>query len=199
MIKGRYIITTSTGTTIRTWLASPWQQAAFASQALLIGTWTKSKEKNVSPDQSIKRKGSIHTGDQNGDVEGGALNTNIATSKNSTEQTSVRSITHLLDLVAAVKLSITTSLNTLLNGVVTANLGLIRSAVAAVLTVVTNLLIASAVVTGGLNLVGDEGRCRDAESESEDGKDVKEHDDGFEEVLEVLEEAYKWVLNKKSE
>lgn len=127
------------------------------------------------------------------------MNTNIATSKNSTEQTSVRSITHLLDLVAAVKLSITTSLDTLLNGVVTADLGLIRSAVTAVLTIVTNLLVASTIVTRGLNLGGDDRRCRDAESESEDGKDVKEHDDGFEEVLEVLEEDYKWVLNEKSE
>lgn len=121
-------------------------------------------------------RGYIHTGDQDGDVERCALNPNIATSKDGTEKTSIRRITHLLDLVAAVELRITAGLNCLLNGIVATNLRLVASAVAAVLAVVAHLLVPGTVVPGRCDgLAGEQRGGGNAKSESEDGEDVEEH------------------------
>lgn len=126
----------------------PWQQAAFASQALLIGTWTNSTKGSVRIVISKQGGRYIRTGDQDGDVERCALDTKVATTENGTEETSVRSIAHLLDLVAAIELCITASLNTLFNGIVTADFRFVGGTVPTILAIVTHLLISSAVITG---------------------------------------------------
>lgn len=66
-------------------------------------------------------------------------------------------------------------MNTLFNGIVAADLAFVGGAVAAVLAVVTHLLVSGAVITRRFDLADDERRGRNAEGESEDGEDVEEH------------------------
>lgn len=160
---------------------SPWQQAAFASHALLIGTWAK-RGRSVSDKAAQGEYICIHTSDQNGDIERRALDTQVTTTKDGAEQPGVGRIAHLLDLVAAVELGIAARLDALLNRVVAADLCFVGGAVAAVLSVVADLLVPGAVVAGGLDLAREQGGRRDAEGQSEDGEDVEEHGCGLKEL-----------------
>lgn len=100
------------------------------------------------------------------DVERGALKTNVARSEEGPKETSVCGVSLFLNLVAAVKLGVTASLDTLLDSVIAFDSPLVGSAVSSILALITDILVALPIITRGGNLSGGERRSRDGESKS---------------------------------
>lgn len=114
------------------------------------------------------------------DIDRNALHPKITTSKDGPDKTSVGSVAHLVDLVAAVELRVTACRLGLLHSVVASNSTAVYSTVAGVLAVVSDLLVAFAVVAGGRDLAGHEGGRGNCEGKSENGEDgLDEHVDGL--------------------
>lgn len=158
----------------------PWQQAAFASHALLIGTWTDCGKNGHQCYYFQHRGGRGHTSDD-WDVEGRTLDIQIAAPKHGAEETSVGRVALLGNFVAAVELGVAAGHGGLLDGVVAVDGSGIGGAVAGVLAAVADVLVAFSVVAGGLDLAGDKRGCGDGQSQGEDGEDVLgEHVEGCE-------------------
>lgn len=113
-----------------------------------------------------------HTSDKDRDINGCALHAHIATTKHGTEKTSVGSIASFGDFVAAVELGVATSLDCLLDGVVSLDRSLIGGAVTGVLAFVANILVTFSIIARRGNLADGEGRGRDGEGKSQEREDV---------------------------
>lgn len=108
----------------------------------------------------------------NRDVDRRALDTKISASKDCSDKAGIRGIALLVYLVAAVKLSIPASLDSLLNRVVSANGASVCGAVSSVLATVADILIAFAVVAGGRDLSDGKRGSGNGEGDGQDGEDV---------------------------
>lgn len=105
------------------------------------------------------------------DIERGTLETDIARSEEGPKETSACGVPLLLNFIAAVKLCVTASLDTLLNSIITFDSPLVGSTVSSVLALVTNILVALSIVTRGSNMSGGDRRRRYSEGKSQESDD----------------------------
>lgn len=102
----------------------------------------------------------------------------VAASKDRCENTSVNSVVLFRDLVAAIKLCVTTSLYALLDSKVAMNCSRVFNVVERVLTIIADALISFPITVGREDLTNIQGRSRDCKNKSQDRNDfLGEHFD----------------------
>lgn len=91
----------------------------------------------------------------NWDVNGSALEANVARSEKRSKKTSIGGVSLLFNLVAAVELGVAASLNTLFYSIIALDGSFIGSAVTRILAFVAHILVPLSIVTRGGYLSGD--------------------------------------------
>lgn len=134
-----------------------------------MGTWANEENRSVFLHHRAMIWRKLTSDDW--DVDRSTLETDIARSEEGPKETSACGVSLLLNFVAAVKLCVTASLDTLLDSIIALDSPLVGSTVSSVLTLITDILVALPVITRGGNLSGGERRRRNSEGKSQKSDD----------------------------